>query len=438
MVKELAVTLGTILRACAVKRGLGTIRQDINISIVGGARVEIKGVQALELVEDIVRFEVSRQLNLLKIRDELQARGARVGIPIEVTSLFTRTGSKILKKKRVWGVLLPGFADLVGKEIQPGRRLGSEFADRAKKKGVAGIFHTDELPRYGISSKEKDALLQFLEAEERDAAVILANESAKICVEAISAVIERAREATEGVPEETRRALEDGCSEYLRPLPGAARMYPETDVSPISLPKKVIERVKLRLPEKLEDRTKRYKRDFFLNDELAHQIARSENNRFFEQVMGLWREKDSGITKDETKDAATLVVRTLEGVVAELKRDGVPVDRLKRKHILDVFQLVRCKAISKEGVPEVLRMLAEYDTKTADEAAKELGFIMLSERELKAIVDEVVQSQLDLIKARGVGAIGPLMGVVMKQVRGKADGRLVNEVLQAKVLSVLQ
>ncbi|MGZ8897933.1 MAG: Glu-tRNA(Gln) amidotransferase subunit GatE, partial [Halobacteriota archaeon] len=115
MVKELAVTLGTILRACAVKRGLGTIRQDINISIVGGARVEIKGVQALELVEDIVRFEVSRQLNLLKIRDELQARGARVGIPIEVTSLFTRTGSKILKKKRVWGVLLPGFADLVGK-----------------------------------------------------------------------------------------------------------------------------------------------------------------------------------------------------------------------------------------------------------------------------------------------------------------------------------
>src|SRR5674476_1141458 len=142
MVKELAVTLGTILRACAVKRGLGTIRQDINISIVGGARVEIKGVQALELVEDIVRFEVSRQLNLLKIRDELQARGARVGIPIEVTSLFTRTGSKILKQKRVWGVLLPGFADLVGKEIQPGRRLGSEFADRAKKKGVAGIFHT--------------------------------------------------------------------------------------------------------------------------------------------------------------------------------------------------------------------------------------------------------------------------------------------------------
>ncbi len=437
MVKELALTIGTILRACRVKRGIGTIRQDINISIAGGARVEIKGVQALDLIEDIVRLEVTRQLNLLKIREELQARGARVGNPVEVTSIFSRTGSNILKKKHVWGVLLSGFAGLVGKEIQPGRRLGSEFADRAKKRGVAGIFHTDELPRYGITEQETRALLQFLEAEEGDAAVILANESAKTCVEAISAVIERARESTEGVPEETRRALDEGCSEYLRPLPGAARMYPETDISPISLPKALIDRIKQRLPEKLEDRTQRYKRDFLLNDELAQQIARSENNQLFEQVMDLWRGQDGIIAKDEAKDAATLVVRTLEGAIAGLKRDGAPVDRLTREHILDVFRLVRSKTISKEGVPEVLRSLAECETKTADDAAEELGFTMLSERELQAIVDDVVQSQLDFIKEKGVGAVGPLMGVVMKQVRGKADGRIVSEVLQAKVLSVL-
>jgi glutamyl-tRNA(Gln) amidotransferase subunit E len=246
------------------------------------------------------------------------------------------------------------------------------------------------------------------------------------------------REASEGVPEETRRALGDGCSEYLRPLPGAARMYPETDVSSISLPKEVCERVKLHLPEKLEDRTQRYKRDFFLNDELANQIARSDNYGFFEQVMGLWQEKENGIAKDEMKDAATLVVRTLEGVIAELKRDGVAVDRLKREHILDIFKLVRNKTISKEGVPDVLRLLAESKTKTADEAAIELGFIMLSERELKAIVEDVVQSRLDFIKERGTGAIAPLMGVVMKQVRGKADGRLVNDMLHAKILSVLK
>ena len=132
----------------------------------------------------------------------------------------------MLKKKHVWGLLLHRFAGIVGKEIQPDRRLGSEFADHAKKRGVAGIFHTDELPRYGITSRETQALLRFLKAEESDAVVILADENVKTCVEAIYAVMDRAKAATEGVPEETRRALSNGCSEYMRPLPGAARYVP--------------------------------------------------------------------------------------------------------------------------------------------------------------------------------------------------------------------
>ena len=438
MARELALAIGTILRACKVKRGIGTIRQDINISIGGGARVEIKGVQALDLIEDIVHLEVTRQLNLLKIRDELQERGACVEKPVEVSSIFAHTASNVLKKKHVWGLLLPGFAGLVGMDIQPDRRLGSEFADHAKKRGVAGIFHTDELPRYGITSRETKTLLRFLKAEESDAVVILADENVKKCVNAISAVMGRAKAATEGVPEETRRALTNGCSEYMRPLPGAARMYPETDVSPIALPAALIDRIKAHLPERLDNRMRRYKQDFLLNDELARQIAWSENSQLFEHVMRLWAGLGGSPGRDEIKDFATFVVRTLEGTIAELKRDNVPVDRLTRENTLDVFTLVSSKTISKEGVPEILRCLAECPTKAANDAAAELGFVMLSERELQTIVDAVVQSRLEFVKAKGVGAVGPLMGVVMKQVRGKADGKLVNEVLHAKILSVLQ
>jgi len=419
MARELALAIGTILRACKVKRGIGTIRQDINISIAGGARVEIKGVQALDLIENIVRFEVARQVNLLKIRDELQERQADVGKPVEVSSIFAHTASNVLEKKHVWGLLLRRFAGLVGKDIQLGRRLGSEFADHAKKRGVAGIFHTDELPRYGITSGEIEALFRFLKAEENDAVVILAGENVKTCVEAIYAVMDRAKAAMEGVPEETRRALSNGCSEYMRPLPGAARMYPD-------------------LPERLDDRMRRYRQDFLLNEELARQIAWSENSYLFEQVMRLWGGPDGSPSRDEVKDAATFVVRTLEGTIAELKRDNVPVDRLTRENTLDVFRLVSSKTISREGVPEILRCLAECPTKTANEVAAALGFVMLSERELQAIVDDVVQSRLEFVKEKGVGAVGPLMGVVMKQVRGKADGKLVNEVLHAKILSVLQ
>jgi glutamyl-tRNA(Gln) amidotransferase subunit E len=121
-----------------------------------------------------------------------------------------------------------------------------------------------------------------------------------------------------------------------------------------------------------------------------------------------------------------------------LRRDDVPVDRLTHETTLDVFRLVNSKTISKEGVPEILRCLAECPTKTANDAAAELGFVMLSERELQAIVDDVVQSRLEFVKARGAAAVGPLMGVVMKQVRGKADGKLVNEVLRVKIASVLR
>ncbi len=438
MARELALALGTILRACKVKRGIGTIRQDINISIAGGARVEIKGVQALDLIENLVRLEVTRQLNLLKIRDELQERGAGIGKPVEVSSIFAQTASNVLKKKHVWGLLLHRFAGIVGKEIQPDRRLGSEFADHAKKRGVAGIFHTDELPRYGITSRETEALLRFLKAEESDAVVILADENVKTCVEAIYAVMDRAKAATEGVPEETRRALSNGCSEYMRPLPGAARMYPETDVSPITVPTDLINRIKAHLPERLDDRMRRYRHEFLLNEELARQIAWSENNQLFEQVMRLSGGLNGSHSRDEVKDSATFAVRTLEGTIAELRRDDVPVDRLTHETTLDVFRLVNSKTISKEGVPEILRCLAECPTKTANDAAAELGFVMLSERELQAIVDDVVQSRLEFVKARGAAAVGPLMGIVMKQVRGKADGKLVNEVLRVKIASVLR
>jgi glutamyl-tRNA(Gln) amidotransferase subunit E (EC 6.3.5.7) len=62
-----------ILRSTGkVKRGLGTIRQDINISIREGARVEIKGVQELDLIAEVVRREVCRQVSLLEIREELK------------------------------------------------------------------------------------------------------------------------------------------------------------------------------------------------------------------------------------------------------------------------------------------------------------------------------------------------------------------------------
>ena len=221
---------------------------------------------------------MERQVNLLEIRKELLSRNASVVDEIfDVTDIFRDTKSKViksaLKKGKVFAVLLRGFAGMIGREVQPGRRLGTEFSDRAKTSGVGGIFHTDELPKYGISQEEVDALRDAVGAVEGDA-VTLVGDRKERAYGAMESVIIRAKEALEFVPEETRRALPDGNSAYMRPLPGASRMYPETDVPAIDISKEHYDSVEL--PELLTEKCGRFVEEYTLNEELAEKIVYSQ------------------------------------------------------------------------------------------------------------------------------------------------------------------
>ncbi|MDY6930935.1 MAG: Glu-tRNA(Gln) amidotransferase subunit GatE, partial [Halobacteriota archaeon] len=247
--RKVAEYIGMILRSTGnVKRGIGTIRQDVNISIAEGARVEIKGVQMLGLLSKIVESEAIRQDKLLEIRDELNNRRASIEEDIiDLTSVFEGTNCKLISKALgdgvVLGICLRGFGGLVGREIQPERRLGSEFSDRAKG-FTGGIFHTDEMPKYGITKEEVSALKEVFDAGEDDCVIFVADVEAR-ARSALKAVIKRADEAMRCIPEETRRSLENGSSAYMRPLPGAARMYPETDVPPVLIEEDRLSNVEL-------------------------------------------------------------------------------------------------------------------------------------------------------------------------------------------------
>ncbi|MGA7798970.1 MAG: Glu-tRNA(Gln) amidotransferase subunit GatE, partial [Methanoregula sp.] len=239
-VQQVAEYIGMVLRSTGkVKRGIGTIRQDVNISIRDGARVEIKGVQELDLIAEVVRREVQRQQSLLEIHAELVKRHASVGTEqIDITGLFKETKSAVLKKaKKISALVLPGFAGLVGREIQPGRRFGTELSDYAKKCGVGGIFHTDELPAYGVTAEEVARLREFVHAQEQDCVILVAGANGKQAACAWNQVHNRAKVSLSDmpVPEETRKMLEEGSTAYMRPLPGAERMYPETDVLPVRI-----------------------------------------------------------------------------------------------------------------------------------------------------------------------------------------------------------
>ncbi len=427
--RDVAEQLGMILRSTGkVKRGLGTIRQDINVSIAQGARVEVKGVQELALIETIVEREVVRQFALLEIKKELNRRKANVSDKvIDVTPVFANTTSKVIQKALKGGVVyavnLSGFSGLVGREIQPGRRLGTEFSDRAKKSGVGGIFHTDELPNYGINENEVKALREAAGAMDSDCVVMVADTRIK-AESALDAVIIRAREALECIPEETRRALPDGNSAYMRPLPGAARMYPETDVPPVEISEERVRKIKL--PELIEERKARYRKQYDLSEELAGQIARSGNFVLFERIM-----------QEAPGASSTIVVRTLETTLSELEKDGVHVHNIKEDNLILLFGLQSEGKIPNEAISGVIKIIASKPELTVEKAMEILG-IGVEERKLEEAIDKVLESRMDYIKQKGINSVGPLMGVVMKELRGRVSGQEVSKLLKEKITKKLE
>ena len=172
--KKVAMAIGLLLRLTGkAQRGIGSIRQDVNVSIKEGARVEIKGFQELDVMDTIIEAEINRQLALIEIRKELTVRSAYVGKPVEVRHVFEHTKAKILHDQlstggTVLAAKLKGFKGIIGKEISTDLRLGSEVSDYAKGGGVRGIIHGDEeMAKYGISKDELAALSKFLSLEDR-------------------------------------------------------------------------------------------------------------------------------------------------------------------------------------------------------------------------------------------------------------------------------
>jgi len=424
---DVALKIGQILRATGkVKRGIGTIRQDINVSIKGGARQEIKGIQELGLISTVIEREVQRQVALLEIRDELKKRGAgRVEKKfINVTKIFSKTGSKVINRSiQAGGVVLalklPKFAGLIGKELQPNRRLGTELADCAKVYGkVGGIFHTDELPACGISADEVEGLKKAVNASQEDAVVLVADVKER-AEAALSAVVERINQALEGVPEETRRALPDGNTEFMRPLPGAARMYVETDIPPIPITEDKLKKIRKQLPELPEQRRKRFIRDYGLSEELAKRMSLSKQAELFEELVKKYRAPP------------VVVVTTLEDIPVSLRREGVPVENIPRGAFGDIIQLVSKGELAKEAIPEVLRQVAKGTT--VRDAIKHLGLKMMTKAEVLKLVSVTIRENLKLVEERGEAAVKPLMGTIMMKARGQADGKLVHGLLKREL-----
>jgi glutamyl-tRNA(Gln) amidotransferase subunit E len=448
-IMQVALTLGRLLRASKrVARGLGSIRQDINISVQNGAVVEVKGVQQLDQLVKVIEYEMQRQYGLIVIAQKLKEKNVdikKVGERIEDVSdiLDNKTPSRIVKKiledrGLIIAIKVPGFAGMIGFEPYKDIRLGRELGKLVKFYDIDGVFHSDELPNYGITEEEVAAVKQRLQMNDNDAFVILGGPNDKIKF-ASDAIIRRLKAAVEGVPAETRAATLDGNTVFLRPRPGVARMYPETDILPIAITKSMLEPLVDKVPRQWDEIVDSLVKKYYLNTKLADQIFDSDYLNVFEEIAG------------KTKVQPTFIASKLTEDLTSLRRQGLDASILTDDVIKDIFTRLDRGSITKESVvlifeklmknePTIMKIINEQINVNEDMVTKIVNAVIeaadassITDEELSKGLDRIISNNISVIKEKGVNALSTLMGRAMAEYRGKANGQKVNSMLKDKM-----
>ena len=423
--RDVAEEIGALLRSTKkVRRGIGSIREDLNVSIDGGQRIEIKGVQELRLIHRYVECEVERQELLLAVRDRLKDQGAMAptDAPTDLTDFFESLsegplGTARRKGGRILGLVLRGFAGSLKSSEGSFERLGRELADYARSAGTKGLIHSDELPGFGIDESTLGRLREKLKAGTHDAFVLVADSEAR-AHEALRRVSGRARVALEGIPPETRDPLPDGHTRYSRPLPGRDRMYPETDVPPLTITTSRVRQLREHLPERPATVRERLQREYSLPPEVVRQIEGTGNTERFESLA---RQGHSPLI------VARLLTQELP-VVEEDSGEGPRVE-VSPPTLEALLRAIGTGEFAKEGIPLVLAEFA-VGAPSISEAIRRAGFAVLSVNDLERLVTVILDRNEALIRERGLAAFSPLMGDVMREVRGRRDGEEVAEALR--------
>jgi len=430
--REAAERLGLLLWTSKVKKVLGSIRQDINVSIREGTRVEIKGVQKLDWIPLLINHEISRQSKLVEIKDELEKRGLKkdsaIQKPKDLTKALLNTKSTFISKgiksgKKLYGINFSGFKGIFGKELMEDYRFGTEVSSKVKSiSGLKGIIHSDEdLKNYKLSNEDIDKINNQLNSDENDCFVLVLGTQNEVD-KAINVIVKRGKYSFEGVPPETRRALENGNTEFLRELHGGARLYPDTDSQAIINSEAEINNIKKKLPKYPWDVIKDYSSKYEIEERLIKELIFTGNLDLFNDLLNIYPENP------------TLIITTLLETIIALRRDGKKVENISEIDYKDIFTLLKNNEIGKEAIEEFLSSKSDNPNLSIKDIKKELKIEKISEKDLKKIITKVVDENIAILKEKEMRAMGPLMGVVMKEVRGKIDG----EVVSSELKTILQ
>lgn len=455
-VKATALSLGRILRSTRmVTRGLGSIRQDVNVSISQGrgAVIEVKGVQRLEQLSDVVLYEAHRQHGLLAISEKLQEckwSHNTSSDRVSVTEVLKNSASKIIQKtirqkdNDVMAVAFRGAKGVFGYAPYENIRLGREIAELVRLFGIGGVFHSDELPAYGITEKDVENISKTLRIDHagNDAFLMLAAPRSKIHT-IIDQIISRVRQiSTYGIPADTRLATADGKTVFLRPRPGAARMYPETDVPTVLITQEELDYAASSIPKPWDESVKDLQSKYGINSQLAGQLWDSARLELFEEIASAACNcSDTDDSKSGSQiTSPTFVASVFCSTITNLERrqNGCDSRVLSNKIIRETFDCLNKKEIAKESIEIIFQKIMTGESKTVTDAIKSAAMQNISREDLEDAISKIIQGNAEMIKNQGMRAAGPLMGIVMKEFRGRAPGQAINALVVKGIAKVLE
>jgi len=434
-VTNVAQTIGRLLRSTKkVTRGLGSIRQDVNISTEDGPVVEVKGVQQLSQLPLVIEYERKRQDALNQIANELKKRkideSRFINHVTDVTQLLSKSSSKVVKKilsgdSRFTAFVLRGFKGLLSFEPYPAIRLGKELGDLVKVYGIGGIFHSDELPNYGITPEDIECISAVLRMDKNDAFVLIGGPT-KLLNTVLFELFTRIKKAFSGVVAETRSARLDGVTVFSRPKPGSSRMYPETDIPYISIDKRKVKQLSQDIPQPWNEIIDQICKKYNINKTLAENIFDSKYFPLFEKIVS------------HTSISPSFVISKLTEDLVSMEREGYDSSILSEDVLFCLFTELDNSRITKESIPLVVEKLLKNESKDVDEIISSFGTESISEEYIDETISKIIRENATVISQKGLDSVGLLMGRCMEVLRGKIDGEKVNKKLIAKLTEYLQ
>ncbi|NQS99075.1 MAG: Glu-tRNA(Gln) amidotransferase subunit GatE [candidate division Zixibacteria bacterium] len=412
--------IGALLRLTGkVNRGYGAVRQDVNVSISGGKRVEIKGVPKLGFIPRLTGFEATRQKALLNLREELQRRGFKTEADIvfdskDVSELIGEINHPPLREKfpqfpAVKAMCLKGFRGILATQLNPGWNFSSEVSGRLRVIACLdqqpNLAHTDPGDKYSLSSSDAKKVCDWFECGSDDA-VVLVWGPAEDVETAISEIIIRLKEILQGVINETRQRLPNGLTDFERILPGPNRMYPDTDSPPTPITDEMIARISANLPETPPWVKMERFRKLGLMEDISLALIHSNYLEPLERALERFSTK-----------AALLAQMILQYIPTESRRNG---SEYTNDEISDFLTIIAQRNLSKEEAIALFR--AKKQGINWKETLFKLDLHHFSDEEIDSAVYEVLEN----IDGEHINS-SALVGIIKGRFDGTVSGKRIHQ-----------